>query len=353
MGKDLLNVLIIDDSAFSRQTIRDILKKDPDVGEVNIAFDGKDGLEKILKKRPDIVTLDLEMPEMDGFTLLRWIMENNPIPVIVISAHGGNNAVFKALQLGAVDFILKPTKIANEGLKMIEEDLLRKLSAVKSMRMENIVKNLAMMDRVAKGEAKGIRRNNIEIIAIGASTGGPTAIQTILSRLTPNLSATILISQHMPEGFTRFFAERMNTISLLHVKEARDGEPIKKGEVLICPGGYHLLLKKIGDNVYVNLQRSLTSDTYVPSIDLMMKSAAEIYNDKVMGIILTGMGKDGVMGMAKIKEKKGITIVESKDSAVVYGMAYEAVSSGVVEKVLPLNDIPDEILRCVALSSQI
>lgn len=352
MEKRLLNVLIIDDSAFSRQTIRDILRKDPDIGDIDIAFDGKDGLDKILRKKPDIVTLDLEMPGMDGFTLLRWIMEKMPMPVIVISAHGGNNTVFKALQLGAADFVVKPTKRAHEELRLIEDDLLRKLSAVKSLRMDNLMKNLSLLEgKRIIGKEVPVIRPKVEIIVIGASTGGPTAIQSILSRLPSNLSATILISQHMPEGFTRFFAERMNTISLLRVKEAGNGELLRKGEVFICPGGYHLLLRNTGDKVYVKLKKASINDRYVPSIDLMMESAAEIYGDKVMGIILTGMGRDGVIGMTRIKERKGLTIVESKESAVVYGMANESLSAGVVEKVLPLEEIPSEIIRHVSLSS--
>ncbi len=242
MNKKQLSILIIDDSAFSRQTIKDILKKDPDVGNIDIAFDGKDGLNKILNKRPDIVTLDLEMPGMDGFTLLRWIMEKMPLPVIIISAHGGNSTVFRALQLGAADFIVKPTKKAHEELRIIEEDLLRKLSALKSLKMDNLMRSLSLMEKKdVIRETEPITKRNIKVIAIGASTGGPTAIQSILSRLPSDLPVTILISQHMPEGFTRYFAERMNSLCLLQVKEAKNGEILRKGEVLICPGGHHLL----------------------------------------------------------------------------------------------------------------
>jgi two-component system chemotaxis response regulator CheB len=352
MRKKSLSVLIVDDSAFSRQTIKGILQKDPDVGNLDIAFDGKDGLNKILKKRPDIVTLDLEMPGMDGFTLLRWIMEKCPLPVIVISAHGGNNTVFKALQLGAADFIVKPTKRAHEELKMIEEDLLRKFAAIKALRMDNLMRTLSLIEEkeVIK-KVRYVTRRRIEVITMGASTGGPTAIQSILSRLPSDLPASILISQHMPEGFTRYFAERMNSVSLLRVREARDGQPIRKGEVLVCPGGHHLFLRKSSDNVYVRVKKASPHDRYVPSIDMMMHSASDIYGDKVMGIILTGMGRDGVAGMKQIKDKNGLTVVESEKSAVVYGMANEAISAGVVEKVLPLKEIPSEIIKNTSSSS--
>jgi len=351
MNKRPLSVLIIDDSAFSRQTIKGILKKDPDVGVVDVAFDGKDGLNKILRKKPDIVTLDLEMPEMDGFTLLRWIMNKMPMPVIVISAHAGNSAVFKALQLGAADFVVKPTKKAHEELKMIENDLLRKFSALKSLRMDNLMRNISLLDeKEVVEEVIPTGKKRTEVVVIGASTGGPTAIQSILARLPSDLPVTILISQHMPEGFTRYFAERMNSISLLDVREARNGESLRGGEVLICPGGHHLLLRKFGDRVYVKIKKASTHDRYVPSIDMMMRSASQIYGDRVMGIILTGMGRDGILGMKEIKDRRGLTIVESDKSAVVYGMANEAISSGVVEKVLPLKEIPLEIIKNAANS---
>lgn len=354
MNKKPLSVLIIDDSAFSRQAIKGILRKDTDVGDIDIAFDGRDGLNKIMKRKPDIVTLDLEMPGMDGFTLLRWIMENIPLPVIVISAYGGNSTVFKALQLGAADFIVKPTKRAHEELMMIEEDLLRKLSALKSLRMDNLIRNLSLMEEkdIIK-EERPVTRKKIEVITIGASTGGPNAIQSILSRIPSGILATILISQHMPGGFTRYFAERMNSISRLQVTEAKNGDILRRGEVLICPGGHHLLLRRSGDNVYVRVKKASVHDRYVPSIDKMMQSASEIYGDKVMGIILTGMGRDGVVGMKEIKERKGLTIVESEESAVVYGMGNEAISLGVVEKILPLKDIPSEIIKNVSSSSKV
>jgi len=352
MEKRSLNVLIVDDSAFSRQTIKGILQKDPDVERIDIAFDGKDGLNKILRRKPDIVTLDLEMPGMDGFTLLRWIMENTPLPVIVISAHGGNNTVFKALQLGAADFIEKPTKRANEELRMIEQDLLRKFSALKSLKMDNLMRTLSLMEEreIVKG-AGPVARRRVEVITIGASTGGPTAIQSILSRLPSDLHATVLISQHMPEGFTRYFAERMDSVSLLKVREARDGQPLNRGEVLICPGGHHLLLKRLGNKVCVRITRASPGDRYVPSIDMMMQSASDIYGERVMGIILTGMGRDGVAGMKAIKDRNGLTVVESERSAIVYGMANEAISSGVVEKVLPIEEIPFEIIKNTSSTS--
>jgi two-component system chemotaxis response regulator CheB len=341
-----LKVLIIDDSAFSRQTIKRILEKVPNIEVVGVAFDGQDGMAKILKLKPDVVTLDLEMPRMDGFTLLRWIMKEMPIPVIVVSVYGDDSTVFKSLELGAADFVVKPTKRASPKLEEIENDLLKKILAISSLRMEKLKKTTSLLS--SKEMIRDFiprRGNRVEIVTIGASTGGPTAIQAILSRLPANFPGAIVISQHMPREFTKGFAERMDRVSPLKVKEAGHGEPIEGGKVFICPGGRHLLLYKSRDEVFINIKKSSIRDRYVPSIDMMMSSAAKIYGDRVMGIILTGMGSDGKMGMKEIKARGGITIAESGESAAIYGMPQEIISSGAADKVLPLEEIPREILR--------
>lgn len=346
-----LKVLIIDDSAFSRQTIRRMLEKVPGMEVVGVAFDGQDGMDKLLKLKPDAVTLDLEMPRIDGFTLLRWIMSEMPMPVIIVSALGGDSNVFRALQLGAADFVIKPTIRASKELDTIEEDLIRKFSNINLFSIDKLKKNISLLDQEWEPEDVSFHKGGrIELVTIGASTGGPTAIQTILSHLPANFPGAILISQHMPHGFTRYFAERMDKVSAVSVREARDGEPVRKGEVLICPGGNHLFLRKSRDRVSIRIQKSLTNDRYVPSIDTMMKSAAEIYRERTMGIILTGMGKDGTVGMREIKERNGITIAESEESTIVYGMASEVISAGAADKVMPLKKIPREIMKNIKIN---
>ncbi len=341
-----IRVLIIDDSAFSRQTIKRMIEKVPDIEVVGIATDGQDGMAKILRLKPNLVTLDIEMPKMDGFTLLRWIMEKNPMPVIMVSSYGDSPTVFKALELGAIDFVVKPTKRASKELEEIEDDLLKKISGLTSLRMEKLKKGLSLLGR--KGvvnDFQPIGDEKIEIVAIGASTGGPNAIQTVLTRLPGDLPVAMVISQHMPRGFTRQFADRIDKISPLKVKESERGESLEKGKVLICPGGHHMIVERLGKNTFVNIKEPSTNDKYIPSVDIMMKSTAEVYGPRTLGVVLTGMGSDGKAGMMEIKNSGGFTIAESEESAIVFGMPKEVIASGAADKVSSLEDIHEEILK--------
>jgi len=345
-----IRVLVVDDSPYNRQTIIRMLQHSPSINVVGTASDGQEAISKFIKLRPDVVTLDLEMPRMDGFTFLRWIMKEAPIPIIVVSARSDDRSVFKALELGAVDFIVKPTTKASPQLFMIRDELIAKVYAVAHLEMAKMKANLELLSETTDRKVEDIspRTNKIELVAIGASTGGPPAIQAILQRLPRNLPAGLVISQHMPEGFTRHFAERLDKISSIRVKEAEDGEPVESGKALIAPGGYHMSLKKEGKEVRTALKRRGLTDKYVPSVDTMMKSAAGVYGMKVLGIILTGMGNDGREGMRVIKEHKGQTIAESEETSVVFGMPQEVIDAGVADKVLPLREIPEEIIkRCM------
>jgi two-component system chemotaxis response regulator CheB len=349
-----IKVLIIDDSAFSRQTIKAMLEKVPRLEVVDCAVDGYDGMNKIIQHKPDVITLDLEMPRMDGFSLLRWVIEENPLPVIVVSSFGDTGTVFKALELGAVDFIVKPTRRASKQLRDIEDDLLNKIVGIKALNIEKHKKTiLRLKDIKAKDNLSLAQyKKEFETIAIGASTGGPTAIQSILTQLPENFPSKVIISQHMPKGFTRQFAERMNRISAIRVKEAEQGDPVEEGTVLICPGGYHMTMKRQGRTVIVDIKKASADDKYVPSVDMMMKSAAEVYGSKIMGIVLTGMGKDGHKGMLEIKRRGGYTVAESEESSVVFGMPQAVIVSGAADKVIPLEEISEEILNKVRKSNE-
>ena len=344
-----INVLIIDDSAFTRQAINRILGKAPNIKVIGTAIDGYDGMTKLAKLTPDIVTLDLEMPRMDGFSLLRWIMENKPLPVIMISSYGDAATVFKALELGAVDFVVKPTPKLSGELKELEDSLLSKVLNVKSFDLEKHKKTIARLGDTKPAVSSNLFKysKDIELVAIGASTGGPTAIQTILTQLPKNFPIGVIISQHMPRGFTNQFAERLNSIAQIRVREAEHGELIEEGKVLICPGGHHMILERLKDKVKVNIKNHSDSDKYIPSVDVMMKSAAETYERKVMGIVLTGMGNDGRDGMLEIKNKGGYTVAESEESSVVFSMPQAVISAGAADKVLPLEEIPNEIIKKV------
>ncbi|MBI4689813.1 MAG: chemotaxis response regulator protein-glutamate methylesterase [Nitrospirae bacterium] len=344
----MIKVLVVDDSAFSRQTIKKMLESDPNIEVTGIASDGIDAMAKTLRLRPDLITLDFEMPEMDGFSFLRWLMKERPTPVIMVSSYSDTKTVFKALELGAVDFIAKPTKRASVELMGIEKDLLTKVRGIKSLRMDKLSKNLQLLGRSTGIAAEiGLSVGNIDVVAIGASTGGPAAIQIILTRLPHDFSAAILISQHMPRGFTGSLAERLNRLSEVRIKEAEDGDTVEKGSVLICPGGYHMILRRKGQRCYATIKEATYEDKYVPSVDMMMASVAEHYGNKTMGVVLTGMGSDGKKGIVEIKSRGGYTIAESEETAVVFGMPAEVISTGAVDSILPLPEIPMKLTNIV------
>lgn len=342
-----IKVLVVDDSAYSRQTIRKMLETDPNIRVIDIASNGIDAMFKTLKLKPDLITLDIEMPEMDGFTFLRWLMKKRPTPVIMVSSYSDNRTVFKALELGAVDFIAKPAKKASIELHGIKKDLLSKVKGIKSLRIDRLSKNLELLRREETLKVSSItpEDHNIEVIAVGASTGGPAAIQIILTRLPSDFSAGVVISQHMPRGFTASFAERLDKISGPRVKEAEEGDEVKKGNVLICPGGSHMSFRRRGQKIFTTIKESTQMDKYIPSVDTMMSSVSEHFGSRAMGVILTGMGSDGKVGMLEIKNRGGYTIAESEETAVVFGMPSEVINIGAADRILPISEIPAEIIR--------
>jgi two-component system chemotaxis response regulator CheB len=304
---------------------------------------------KTLRLHPDIITLDFEMPEMDGFSFLRWLMKERPTPVIMVSSHADSKTVFKALELGAVDFIAKPTRRASVELQTIEKDLIRKIRGIKDIRLDVLSRNLELLESeeiVATPEVRS-KQHTIDVVAIGSSTGGPAALQIILTRLPADFQAAILISQHMPKGFTGPLAERLDKLSQLKIKEAEEGDQITKGTVYVCPGGVHLGVVQKKQMLVISLKEGKLTDKYTPSVDYMMASAAEHYGANSMGVILTGMGNDGKNGMLEIKTKGGYTIAEAESSAVVFGMPAEAIKNGAIETVLPISEIPSAIIRVV------
>lgn len=347
--QDKTRVLIVDDSAYSRQSIKNILEKEQDIKVVGIASNGIEAITCTMKLKPDIITLDVEMPEMDGFSFLRWLMKERPTPVIMVSSRSDSKTVFKALELGAVDFIAKPSRVASVELQRIQNDLILKLKGIKNMRMDrvNVCRNLINKTHENTDAVKDASYHNIEVVAIGSSTGGPAALQIILTRLPSNFPAAILISQHMPKGFTEPFAERLNRLSKIRVKEASDGDSVDYGHALICPGGSHMTVGVEDDKVCVALKDSSSSDKYAPSVDIMMASAAKVFGPTAMGVVLTGMGNDGKHGIVEIKEKGGYTIAESESTAVIFGMPNEAIKTGKIDSVLAINEIPGVITKAV------
>ena len=343
-------VLIVDDSAYTRQSMKKIIEEDATLEVAGIASDGVDAMAKVIRLRPDIITLDFEMPNMDGFSFLRWLMSERPTPVIMVSSHADSRTVFRALELGAADFIAKPTRRASTELQTIEKDLIRKIKGIKNVRLDILSRNLELLELEGEpGKQKQVRayRHAVDVVAVGSSTGGPAALQIILTRLPSDFMAAMVISQHMPKGFTGPMSERLDKMCPLRIKEAVDGDIIKRGTVYICPGGFHFVLKKRGEGKQITLREGRLTDTYIPSVDHMMSSVAESYGPASVGVILTGMGNDGKQGMLEIKKRGGYTIAESEETAVVFGMPGEAIKNGAVEMILPLQEIPAEIIRIV------
>jgi len=348
-----IKALVVDDSAFNRSALSQMLASDVGIEVVGTATDGVDAIGKTLRLMPDVLTLDLEMPNMDGFTFLRWLMKERPTPVLVISSRSDSRSVIRALELGAVDFLAKPEARISKSIEGIQDELLAKVRSILSLEMRKVQSAIALLnqERVAPVVNKEIevvpRRSDIELVAIASSTGGPPAIQAILTGLPGDFGASIVISQHMPPGFTRSFAERLNKISALVVSEAAAGDRIKAGMAFVAPGGHHLLVRRDRDGLFAELIPRSSDDKYVPSADRMMISAAEVCGASTLGVVLTGMGNDGAKGVLAIKKQQGQCVAESEESAVIFGMPHEAIRTGGVDKVLPLAKMAEEILtRC-------
>jgi len=344
-------VLVIDDSAFNRRTISEMLEKSPNIEVVGIASDGEEGLKKAFSLKPDIITVDLEMPIMNGFTFLRLLMSKMPIPVIVVSSRDDDANVFKALEFGAVDFLAKPTARISKDLLTIEKDIISKVRMVSELRMDNIRKRVEFKKKASrepKKEKKYVvseEGGTFDVLAIGSSTGGPPALQSIFTSLPKDLPLSVVVSQHMPSGFTKAFADRLNRLSDLHIKEAEDGDKVAKGSVLIAPGGTHMTLFRSGEDVLVNITGKSLNDMYAPSVDKMFSSVSECFENRSIGLVLTGMGSDGKKGVIDLKKGGAYVIAESEESAIVYGMPKEAVKTGKVDKILSLEKIPHAIIN--------
>jgi two-component system chemotaxis response regulator CheB len=342
-----IRVLVIDDSAFSRRTITRMLESSPLVQVVGCARDGEEALRQALELEPDLVTLDLEMPRMDGFTFLRCLLARRPTPVLVISGRARSQDVFTALELGAADFIAKPTPRAGPELETIRQALLARVHALRELRLDRLRERPAgapgrLRPRApARGEAG-------PLVAFGASTGGPAALLRVLGAFAEPLACPVLVSQHMPAGFTASFAERLDRLTAWSAREARDGDALEPGSVLVAPGDRHLELAAGGGGVRVRVRPRGPGDRYAPSVDRLFESAAKHLGPRVLAVVLTGMGDDGAAGACAVKAAGGRVLAESERSAVVFGMPHQAIGSGAVDAVLPLWEIPAALAEAAA-----
>ena len=352
MEKNLIRVLVIDDSAYNRRVLSDMINASGFARVVGVARDGEEGLKKAFELRPDLITLDLEMPHMDGFTFLRILMKSLPTPVVVVSSLSEDRNVFKALELGAIEFVAKPdNKFTSQ--EEFQRELLQKISFTNEIRMRNIQRRISQQSAMKMGAvSEPLPRvvsveapKKVELIAIGASTGGPSAIQSIFNQLPRDLRAGIAVAQHMPPGFTRAFAERLNRTCKLEVKEAEPGDELSPGRALIAPGGKNLLLRRRRGKIIAVLEDKNENDKYIPNIDKLFKSGAEIFGPQMMAVVLTGMGSDGKKGAEAVKLEGGLVVAESEKTSIVFGMPREVINCGIADKVLNLEEIAKEILK--------
>ena len=340
-----VRVLVIDDSALMRKLIPRILARDPEIEVVGTAMDGSFGLKKIEELRPHVVTLDLEMPRMNGMETLRQITRTFHLPVVVISAHSvnGADATFKALSLGAFDFVAKPFDASQARMEGVAEQIVEKVKIAARYGAPKLRVPFPQTSRPQK-PAKRTQQPPTKIIAIGISTGGPNALQHLLADLPGDFGGAILIVQHMPEGFTEMFAQRLNECCAIDVKEARSGDVLVAGRALICPGNRHLRVQRmplgdvavLGDDEKVNGHR--------PSVDVLFRSVAQ-FGKKSIALLMTGMGEDGAEGIGAVKSTGGLTVAQDEHSSVVFGMPKAGIDRGHVMRVVPLDGIPNLLIR--------
>jgi two-component system, chemotaxis family, protein-glutamate methylesterase/glutaminase len=344
--KHRIRVLVVDDSAVMRKLLSALLSRDPEVEVVATALDGTVALRKVAQLRPDVVTLDLEMPGMDGIDVLREIMRRSPVPVVVVSAHTqrGAAASVTAMALGAVDVVAKPRLSPGAGLEAMAAELLAKLKAVAGRKWRR-PPAMASPRRSPGGPGSGLAR---QVVAIGVSTGGPAALSYLLPRLPADLKAAVVVVQHMPEGgFTEMLARRLSQGCGLDVREARDGDALRDGQVLVAPGGRHLRVRRRPQGALALVGGGEPVSGHRPSADVLFRSVAEEFGPRAMGVLLTGMGEDGAEGLQEIRGASGRTLAQDEESSVVFGMPRAAIARGAVEQVLPLEKIPDAIVSAV------
>jgi len=345
-------VLVIDDSAFMRRVISDIINYDEKCQVVGTANNGKDGLEKIRLLEPDVVILDIEMPVMNGLQMLEALREQEMLPVIMMSTlvEKGAKETIRALELGAYDFVKKPDNIFKVNSEEIKNELISKIiSASKSkVQILNKVKPVKLSSfrnsRKLDDFIENTKVNNI--VAIGTSTGGPRALQYVLPYLPKNINAGIVIVQHMPPGFTKSLSERLNNLSEIYIKEAKDGDIIKNGCAYIAPGGKHLEVINEFGALKIRLSDAPVDNGHKPSVNYMMKSLSKIANKKYIGVIMTGMGSDGALGMQDVKNKCGMYIIaQDEPSCVVYGMPKSVINLGIADEIISLDSIANSIIK--------
>jgi two-component system chemotaxis response regulator CheB len=349
MDRPKIRVLIVDDSAVVRQTLSAVLSADPEIEVMATAGDPFVAADRIAEQVPDVITLDIEMPRMDGLTFLKKLMSQHPIPVVICSSltEEGTQSAIKALQYGAVDIVTKPHMGTKQFLEDSSITLCHAVKAAAKARLRTLMPSLVepklTADCILQAATRAMSETTEKVVAIGASTGGTEALKTVLEML-PADTPGIVIVQHMPELFTRAFAARLDGLCAITVKEAETNDTVIRGRALIAPGNHHMLLKRSGARYYVEIKEGPLVCRHRPSVDVLFRSAARYAGKNAVGVILTGMGDDGARGMLEMKQAGAMTIAQDEATCIVFGMPKEAIKLGGVDKILPLQAVAKAIL---------
>jgi len=350
MAAPKVRVLVVDDSAVVRQTLSEVLGSDPEIEVIGTAGDPFVAADRISEQLPDVITLDIEMPRMDGLTFLKKLMSQHPIPVVICSslAEEGAQSTIRALEYGAVEIVTKPRLGTRQFLEDSRVTLCQAVKAAAGARVRRLgpshsVEPKLTADAILPASTRAMAETTEKVVVIGASTGGTEALKTLLEALPPD-SAGIVIVQHMPELFTRAFAGRLDSLCSITVKEAETNDTVIRGRALIAPGNHHLLLKRSGARYFVEVKDGPLVCRHRPSVDVLFRSAARYAGQNAVGVILTGMGDDGARGMLEMKQAGAVTIAQDENTCVVFGMPKEAIKLGAVDKVLPLHAVAGAIL---------
>lgn len=368
VGLAKIKVLIVDDSAFMRKLINDFLSEHPEIEVIGTARNGEDALKKWRSLRPDVLTLDVEMPIMNGLEVLKVVMKEQPLPVVMLSSttKEGADTTLQAIQAGAIDFVAKPSGSISIDLHKIRAELIQKvLSASKANltkithnHQDNILSSQKETKRFITAEKKAAEKlsltgskreaNTKKIVCIGTSTGGPRALQQVLTSLPKDFGSPILVVQHMPAGFTKSLANRLDSLSEINVKEAEDGELLQKGTAYIAPGGWHLEVKRIGTSLAVSLGQSAPRNGHRPSVDVLFESVSSLKNVSKISVIMTGMGSDGAKGLIEMKKNGFVkAIAESQETSIVFGMPKSAIATNMVDEVVNVENIAESIMNYI------
>lgn len=344
----VLRVLVVDDSAYVRKVIKQMLSRSPFIEVVGVARDGQEALEMVEQLQPDVVTCDLIMPVLDGVGFVREQMAHRPIPIVIVSiADEGSELALTALDAGAVDFVQKPTALATEKMLEINDELVEKVKTAAGVQMARLQTTLAREPAVSLS-TDALRAGLVDVVVLGISTGGPQALKYLIPQLPVDFPVPIVMVMHMPVGYTEMYAQKLDEISRLKVIEAREGDPVKAGTVLLAPAGRHLTLKRQANGAIVaHLDARPFDTTHRPSVDVLFQSAAELFGSRTLGVVMTGMGSDGKQGAAWIKSQGGLVFTEAEQSCIVYGMPLSVVEAGLSDRSVPLERMAQTILEVV------